>query len=139
MPPCSILVNRKQLATGSFISRVPSSPYSSYGGCCAFSFSDRRVPVAIVNALFPMSCIPAFMALRSGALWVLPDGAALYTRSGKPRCTFSVGDKSRYTRRVVSVIAFCSTSTFSHVCDVCFIGRKVLLRVDAREDARRSA
>jgi hypothetical protein len=40
MPPCSILANRKQLATGLFISRVWSSRYSSYGGCCAFSFSD---------------------------------------------------------------------------------------------------
>lgn len=64
MPPCSILANRKQLATGSFISRAPSSHYSSYGGCCAFSFSDRRVPVAIGNALFPISRIPAFMARR---------------------------------------------------------------------------
>ena len=96
MPPCSILANRKQLATGSFISRVPSSRYSSYGGCCAFLFSDRRVPVAIVNALFPISCIPAFMALRSVASWLLPGGSALYTRSGKRRSTFSVGDKSTY-------------------------------------------
>jgi hypothetical protein len=58
MPPCSILANRKQLATGSFISRVPSSRYSSYGGCCAFSFSDRRVLIAIVKSLFQITSAP---------------------------------------------------------------------------------
>lgn len=33
--PCSILANRKQLATGSFTSRGPSSRYSLSGGCFA--------------------------------------------------------------------------------------------------------
>ncbi len=40
---CSISANRKQLATGSFISRVPSSLYSLSGGCCGCSFFEPFV------------------------------------------------------------------------------------------------
>jgi len=42
--------------------------------------STRRVPVALVNALFPISCIPAFMAPRSVASWLLPARFDVFAR-----------------------------------------------------------
>jgi hypothetical protein len=35
---------------------------------------------SLVNALFPISCIPAFMALRSVASWLLPAGFNVFAR-----------------------------------------------------------
>jgi hypothetical protein len=96
MQPCSILANRKQLATGSFISRVPSSRYSSYGGCCAFSFSNPRVPVAIGERLVPNLLHTSFHGPKKWGVMAFTRGAALYTRSGKRRSAFSVGDKSPF-------------------------------------------
>jgi len=37
---CSILADRKQLATGSFTSRGPSSRYSFCGGCCGCTYCE---------------------------------------------------------------------------------------------------
>jgi hypothetical protein len=40
MPSCSTSADRKQLATGSFISQAQLSQYSSFGGCCGSTCCD---------------------------------------------------------------------------------------------------
>jgi hypothetical protein len=57
----------------------------------------HEFPSPSVDALFPISCIPAFMALRSGASWLLPGGQRFTLDPGNVEAPSQLAINRRFT------------------------------------------